>query len=319
VGRPLPSRIAALALALSLSLMLAACTTRESPDSSGPLATRPPGTPGTMGPEPAESLAPAPALDWESCAGDTECAVLDVPLDYEAPLGETIELAIARRPARDGDNRLGVLLVNPGGPGASGVGYIQSGALGELDRWFDVVGWDPRGVGESTPLECSVDRTGAATADELRTLDPTPDDAAEQAELDDTARALAELCGELDAAYLENIDSTVNARDIDQIRRALDEDEVSFVGYSYGTLLGHEYARLFPGRVRAMVLDGVVNPAKELTEFLRDQALGLEAALEPLGDQYDRVAERVEREPLPTRRGAEVGPAELALAAFASS
>lgn len=280
---------------------------------------------------PAPGFVPAP-LAWEDCGSGLECATLTVPLDHDRPDGPTTDLAVARRPARDRDARIGVLLVNPGGPGASGISFIEGGPpLAGLDARFDLVGWDPRGVGASDGLACD-DGVGPFLA-----LDPSPDDPAEQAAIDAAAGALAADCtgpGAPAADLAAHLDSTVVARDLEVLRQALDEEQLSFLGYSYGTLLALEYLRAHPDRVRALALDGVVDPAQTLGDLLVDQAVAIDGLVtdglaacaadgrcrldDPLG-AYDELAVRVEREPLPSADGEAVGPRRLAFAAIAAT
>ncbi|HEY8173627.1 MAG TPA: alpha/beta fold hydrolase, partial [Dehalococcoidia bacterium] len=194
-------------------------------------------------------------LDWSACDDSLECATLDVPLDYADPAGKTIPLALARRPADDGSARIGSLLVNPGGPGASGVDLARQADLvfpQELLDRFDIVGFDPRGVGESDAVDCG-DRF-----DDYFGLDPTPDDDAERQALIDGARTFVQRCEEHSADILPHVDTTSAARDMDVIRTALGEDKLTYFGFSYGTYLGATYADLFPDRVRAFALDGAV-------------------------------------------------------------
>lgn len=269
-------------------------------------------------------------LAWEPCGlpRDGECATLAVPLDRDDPSGATIELALGRIPAT-GDS-LGPLLVNPGGPGGSGIDFLMRDPVSaELARRFDVVSWDPRGVGDSRDLACG-ERT-----EELLALDQDPDDDTEQLALERVAAEVAQECGDLDGEVLEHLGTAEGARDMEAIRVALGAGQISYLGFSYGTHLGQEYARQFPGRVRAMVLDGVVDPALGFQEFLIGQAEGFEAAfdrnvsacaaageaecgVDDLAEAYDRVAAGVEDTPL---RGAErpVGPAEVAIAAVLSN
>lgn len=280
-----------------------------------------PGTPATLPPStatPTEAAplppVPAPApLQWVACGPGVSCASLTVPLDYGDPAGPTVELAVTRHAAQRSD-RLGALVVNPGGPGASGTQMARASLFGgELGERFDVIGLDPRGVGDSVPVACGSDSNA------YRALDPSPDDDAERAALDDAATAIAAACGQAAAPLLAHLDSVTTARDIDQLRRALGEEQISYLGVSYGTLLGQEYARLFPDRVRAMVLDGVTDPAKPLTEVLIDQAVAGERVLADVLPAYDRVAAQVERQALPSRSGATVGPGLLGVAAFSAT
>ncbi len=211
---------------------------------------------------------------WEGCGERVECAQLTVPLDHRRPDGETIGIDVARRRAT-GD-RLGIVIVNPGGPGASGVRLLRGAdAVPErvADR-FDQVSFDPRGVHGTNPLDCHDELLAFYAIDHL------PDDPAEAATLDDAAREVAAACEASGGELLAHISTVDVARDMDLLRQALDEPEISYIGFSYGTLLGQRYAALFPDRVRAMVLDGVVDPSDGLTGLLAAQAEALEGLLD---------------------------------------
>ena len=198
---------------------------------------------------------------WHSCP-DTkgfQCATLTVPLDRADPSGPTINIALNRRPANDLSKRIGSLVVNPGGPGGSGLELAANlpatlpTAL--LDR-FDLVGFDPRGVGESEGIVCTTD----AQKDERVALDDRPDTRAEidalvQSRLDDGA-----ACQGSDRDLIPYLTTIATARDLDLIRAAIGDEKLTYLGFSYGTHLGATYAQLFPTHVRALVLDGVVNP-----------------------------------------------------------
>jgi pimeloyl-ACP methyl ester carboxylesterase len=330
----------ALAAALALVLLVGACsdgrdgaatasTAADPASSAPPIAPSTSTTPTTDAPAP--GFVPGP-LAWEGCGRGLECATLTVPLDHDRPDGPTTEVAVARRPARDADGRIGVLLVNPGGPGASGISFIEGGPpVAGLDERFDVVAWDPRGVDDSGGLGCR-DGVGA-----FRGLDPSPDDAAEQSALDASAAVIAADCtgtGAPAAELAANLDSTVAARDLDVLRRALGEEQVSFLGYSYGTLIALEYLRTYPDRVRALALDGVVDPAQTLGDLLTDQTVAIDrlvaeglsvcaaegrCVLDDPAAAYDDLAARVEVEALPSRAGDAIGPGRLAFAAIAAT
>ncbi|MGV9309050.1 MULTISPECIES: alpha/beta hydrolase [unclassified Nonomuraea] len=191
-----------------------------------------------------------------------ECGQVRVPLDYRDPYGQHITLALNRikgSVSRDA-NHLGVLLVNPGGPGASGqdmAKHVAASLPPQLAGRFDVIGFDPRGVGKSEPALRCVDPERYFAA-------PRPDQvpsgpAAEQALLG-RAKDYADRCGNLWAWMLPYLTTENSARDLDRIRAALDEDRISYLGYSYGTYLGAVYATLFPGRVKRLVLDSSVDP-----------------------------------------------------------
>jgi pimeloyl-ACP methyl ester carboxylesterase len=279
-------------------------------------------SPGTATTAPAEGAAVPPTpgpppLEWTSCGSGAACATLTVPLDYAQPDGETLDLAVIRRPATEPDRRIGALVVNPGGPGASGVDFAASFGDPELRERFDLVSWDPRGVGRSDPNDCDA----AATA--FRALDPEPDDTAEQAALDGAADRVAVDCTADAGELAAHLDSWSTARDLEQLRRALGEPSLNYLGFSYGTLLGQRYLELFPGSARAVVLDGVVDPTLDLPTLLRDQAGAIEGVLaEMLGEDaeaFDDLARQVESAPLPGGTAGPLDPASLAVAAISAS
>ncbi|HEU4489485.1 MAG TPA: alpha/beta fold hydrolase, partial [Jiangellales bacterium] len=180
---------------------------------------------------------------WEPCDEDFQCTVLRVPLDYDRPEGEVIDIAVLRAPATGGD-RLGSLVVNPGGPGASGLDYVRgahavvSGAV--RDR-YDVVGFDPRGVGESTPVDC----LGDDELDDFVASDASPDDEAEIAEIRAQSEALGAGCLERSADLLPHMSTVDVARDLDVLRAVLGDEQLTYLGKSYGTFIGATYAELF--------------------------------------------------------------------------
>ncbi len=285
--RPAPLLAAALAV-----VALAACTSPDptvevqgtSPATSAaqaPPTTAGPGTttPGTAAPtttpQPPSTI-PAGRLDWQDCDDELQCATLEVPLDYTDPTGDTIDLALVRRPATDESQRIGSLLVNPGGPGIPGTLLAQAadGVFSQaLLRRFDIVGWDPRGTGQSSPVDCVDD------LDPYLALDPTPDTASEKQQLIDSAQEFGALCEESNGRILPFISTQDSARDMDEIRRALGEDKISYYGFSYGSELGANYATLFPRSVRAMIVDGAVDPNSDVVDEAKRQVVGLEKAL----------------------------------------
>lgn len=186
-----------------------------------------------------------------------ECARLRVPIDYATPAGEKIQITIVRRPADDPATRIGPLLLNPGGPGYSGIAFLRQAMLTmppELLRRFDLVTFDPRGVGRSTPVDCAENLDPLFGAD-LTAPVPADRDAGVKA-----AARLIQGCAHRSGALLDHVDTTSVARDVDRIRAALGVDRLSYLGFSYGTYLGALYADLYPERVRAIVLDGAVHP-----------------------------------------------------------
>ncbi|GAA1469200.1 alpha/beta hydrolase [Nocardiopsis exhalans] len=220
----------------------------------------------------ADPLPPAQNIDWETCgeeeSPDAECGTLTVPIDWDDPDGEMIDLALARIPASDPDARIGSLVINPGGPGGSGVGFAlfaqEVFSPEVLDR-FDIVGFDPRGVGDSHPVLCS-----------LEILEDDPGSLFDnRAGLD--ARAaynedLREDCREHTGPLYDHVDSLSVVHDMEAIRAALGDEQLSFFGVSYGTLMGQQYAATYPERVRAVVLDSVMDHDLDTRQYLSTQA-----------------------------------------------
>lgn len=200
-----------------------------------------------------------------------QCATLRVPLRYDESGGTTIDLAIARLPARLRSERLGSLVVNPGGPGGSGLEFLPQFALEAtddlLDR-FDIVSFDPRGVAASTPISCLTD----AERDAAQDRDPRPASEAERLSALDQAVALNVRCVRSAPDLVPRMGTMNVARDLDRLRAALGDDRLTYLGFSYGTRIGAVYAGLFPDRVRALVLDGAVSPDSSPT-VLRDGQL----------------------------------------------
>ncbi len=209
-------------------------------------------------------------IAWRPCGQTFECTRVLVPLDYAAPDQTAITLTLARKPSTSA-RRLGSLFINPGGPGGSGVNYVgsfDSTGLGD----YDILGWDPRGVGASTPVSCS----GAANLDRSYAMDNSPDDDAElQARIEDQ-RAFGRSCLERSGVLLRHISTVETVRDLDLLRGLVGDDRLSYFGSSYGTRIGALYAELFPGRVGRMVLDGAVNINREVS---LTQVEGFERAL----------------------------------------
>jgi pimeloyl-ACP methyl ester carboxylesterase len=234
----------------------------------------------------ASASAPDPdtaTIAWGACddpkATDEvlECGTLVVPLDYEDPDGDTIDLALVKVPA--GDDRQGAILFNPGGPGGSGFDYVAQGgtivsaALGAAD--FDLIGFDPRGVDRSAGIRCLTD----AEQDAIAYLDDTPDTPAEQSALDDADAAFATACTAKYGDTLQHFSTDNTARDMDAIRKALGDDRISYLGISYGTYLGAVYATMYPDNVRAMVLDSAFEPGGDtLEQQYTTQLVGFEGA-----------------------------------------
>jgi pimeloyl-ACP methyl ester carboxylesterase len=242
---------------------------------------------------PTASAAPDPGPasvvppDWGSCASwltDTSdvptarCATVSVPIDYNSPGAAQVQLAVIRVPATG--PRIGVLLINPGGPGASAVDSVAAAAPGLADgpigQHFDLIGVDPRGVGHSTPsVRCRTD----AEFDAWR-KDPMADySAAGVAHIESLYQQLARWCADgMGTQFLANVGTSTSARDMDVVRQALGETQLNYLGYSYGTELGAAYAGAYPQNVRAMVLDGAVDPTKDPIAEQIDQAASFQQA-----------------------------------------
>ena len=271
---------------LTIAMLVAGCSPAvptPSP-SAGPSATDVSETPSTApselasGPSPTPPPIVVPPARWSDCGRGFLCAEIRVPKDYAAPSQGYLNVAILELPASDPKSRIGSLIVNPGGPGASGVEFVRDegdadGFPAVLRKNFDIVGFDPRGVNSSTEVRCIDNLDGRAE------IDPTPDSAAELKALVADARAYAEACAKRNADTLPYLSTDAVARDLDGIRQAVGDKELTYLGFSYGTLIGSTYAGLFPNHIRAMALDGAIDPALDLEQFRAGQAKGFEGAL----------------------------------------
>ncbi|WP_149825239.1 alpha/beta hydrolase [Streptomyces tailanensis] len=241
---------------------------------------------------PATSAPLQGSIAWEPCdspygEGDFECATLAVPVDWARPDGETIDLALSRHRATDPDRRIGSLLLNPGGPGMSGVDLALSSPFSfspELVERFDFVGFDPRGTNRSAPTYCD----GNLTAPRRASNAPA-DDAGLDA-LRAANRAFAESCRELSGPLAEHMDSASVARDMDAIRAGLGERQISYWGGSYGTLIGQMYAELFPRRIRAMALDSNMDHSLGVWGIQKTRTETLEGAFGEFADWCARTS-----------------------------
>lgn len=216
-------------------------------------------------------------IEWQEFNSSVDFGFVEVPVDYDDPDGPTIELYLARRNADDPDSRIGSLIVNPGGPGFGGSDFaLFAGQIydRELLEHFDIVGFDPRGTGLSEPaIDCVDD------LDPYVTGDVTPQNEAEAEEIAAIAQEFADACAENNATVIQHVGTNNSARDIDSIRRALGEDQISYFGFSYGSELGGTWATLFPDTVRAAVLDGASDPNADSLESTKQQLAGFEASL----------------------------------------
>ena len=237
---------------------------------------------------PASAAVPRPAgVQWSDCKPEgkddparvqgSQCATLQVPVDWRDPGGPTFGLAIARRTAKSPSERAGVLVFGPGGPGDSGVDRIKTGVSRfsqTLQDRFDIVSFDPRGIARSNPVLCSA---------ALLSQQPSPL-MKSQADFDATVRynrTLAADCREHTGPLYDHIDTWQSVRDVDAIRKALGESQISFHGSSYGTMLGAQYAETYPRRTRAVVLESVLDHSSQTARtFLDEQAA-------PVQDSFD--------------------------------
>jgi pimeloyl-ACP methyl ester carboxylesterase len=324
-------RPTALVGGVALVLALAACTGAEAPR-----------TPDAAASSAVETTKPDDAalrrfydqkVAWSGCGSD-ECTRIEVPLDYADPAGDSIELAVLRRPA-SGD-RIGSLLVNPGGPGVSGISYAQNAqyyfSQDVLDR-YDIVGWDPRGAGASTAVECLTD----AQTDVMIAADGTPDSPAEVRRLKNLYRGFTAGCERGSGDLLPHIGTFDSARDIDILRAVLGERQTDYFGASYGTELGATYADLFPERVGRMVLDGALDPAVSSEQLALGQLEGFQRAITafvddciprdgcPLGptreaamQQLQDLFDQADAQPLPSDSGRPVTEALTQLGVIAA-
>lgn len=196
-------------------------------------------------------------LTWTLCGSGFWCRNLQVPLDYADPGGRQISLALIRRPATDEAHRVGSVLLNPGGPGESGIQFLRDSydQLTHLNQRLDLVSWDTRGVGESTPVMC----LDGPHLDAYFAVDTVLDDPQEKAAFIQAEKDFAAGCKSNSGYLLPFMDSESTARDMDQIRQAVGDSKLTFLGLSYGTFIGQWYAHLFATRVRALAFDGVVD------------------------------------------------------------
>lgn len=242
----------------------------------------------------------AQKLRWRPCDHGFQCARLLVPFNYQRPGWRRFSLPVTRLPAISARRRIGSLVVNPGGPGASGVQYAlqaRSEVSAAVRARFDVVGFDPRGVGGSIPaVSCLTD----AQLDRFFATSDTPGKTAQLAPVISESKLFARGCQERSAALLPYVGTANAARDMDVLRAALGDAKLTYLGKSYGTYLGSWYAQLFPSHVRALVLDGAVNPTEPAFSMNLAQARGFQVALRSF------IADCLRRSACPFHRGESV-------------
>jgi len=249
-------------------------------DRPRPTKPTPTASPTDNPPEPApEGLAEFydQEVAWEGC-GSYECATIEVPLDYADAAGDTVEIALKKAPATSNSDRVGTLFINPGGPGGSGIDYVDfflSEVSPDLRAAFDVVGFDPRGVGTSDPVECLSD----AELDVFLAYDPDPDTAAEVRRATALVRQLGRGCVQNSGALAAHVSTIEVAKDLDVLRAVVGDEVLHYYGASYGTSIGATYAELFPDKVGRLVLDGALDPTLTLERLNIEQAEGFHTAL----------------------------------------
>lgn len=248
-----------------------------------PVAAAAPAAPATAGPD----LPAPPDLSWAACgdaesAPTTECATATLPMDYDDPDGETVGIALSKVPATNPDERIGSLFFNFGGPGGSAVDYLQgagAGIFATLNERFDIVAFDPRGVGQSTPgIDCGVDQETQGIYG-LPTVTPQNLDVPA---LQARAQGYVDACLAANGDILEHVSTANVARDLNVLHRAVGDPQLNFLGFSYGTFVGATYASMFPTDYRALVLDGPVDAESYINDPLANiasQTAGFETSL----------------------------------------
>ncbi|RIX26526.1 alpha/beta hydrolase [Amnibacterium setariae] len=246
-------RAAAAALALVTALLLAGCGILPAPDTTS--------TPDATGVQAALRLFYGQRVVWKDCRGGFRCATAAAPEDWAAPGGARIRLALTMRPASG--KRIGTLFTNPGGPGVSGVDFLRGGGASIFDQdlldHYDLVAWDPRGVGASAPVDCY----GTRQLDEFLFSDPDlPEGSAVlRKEVEGDAVAFGRACATRTGSRLAHVGTADTIQDLDMLRAALGERRLDYFGFSYGTYIGALYADRYGSRVGRMVLDGAVDPS----------------------------------------------------------
>lgn len=315
-----PRRRLRWAAAASCLLLLSACsaTSSSGPAPNDDSAVPMPSPPAGLGKYYSQTL------DWTSCSTSFECAEVEVPLDYQHPDQDSIKLSVVKLDA--GGKSQGTLLVNPGGPGASGVDLVMNAGTqmfsADLRKGYDLLGFDPRGVSRSAPVTCRTD----AERDQARTVDPDPTTDAGLADIEKQSREFADACATKTGKSLGFIDTVSSAKDLDILRAVNGDKRLNYLGFSYGTKLGATYAQLYPKNVGHMVLDGAMDPSldneqvtlgqaaafeKAITAYLEDclrgQKCPFDGDVDQARDQLHDLFASVEKYPLTAQDGREVG------------
>lgn len=283
-ARPLPARHRSIGVAvraagaMALAMVLASCSLLNGGDKNPPEAATAKADPSIVASAPAglEKFYSQEVV-WQPCEKEFQCAKVTVPLDYGNPGGDTIQIAALR--AASTGKKTGSLLVNPGGPGASGYDFVKDAAgthfSAAVRNAYDLVGFDPRGVKRSAPVTCLTD----AERDAARAKTYPYETEAGLAEALADTKAIADQCAAQTGPVLGHIDTVSSAKDLDVLRAVVNDTKLNYLGYSYGTFLGSTYASLFPANVGRMVLDGALDPSISNEDLTSGQARAFEKAL----------------------------------------
>lgn len=238
----------------------------------------------TKPPQPEPPTPPVPRVALAPCnPPGFQCGTVPAPLDAAQPGGQTVPIAITVLPAQDPAHKVGTLLVNPGGPGASGIEFVQQAPWpAPLRQRFDIVGFDPRGTGASANLDCGIKSIS------LQEGDPDANDPADVAATQQAVDRYAAACGQRNGALLPHLGTKDVARDMDRIRAALAVPQISYLGFSYGTSIGQTYARMYPDKLRTWVVDGVVDQSLSGADSTKAQNASFEVALNSFADDCKR-------------------------------
>jgi pimeloyl-ACP methyl ester carboxylesterase len=308
------------ALGAAAALLVAGCSGGPSDDGKGGAETSTAASPPSGSSRTAAALPSSltsQKLDWGRCkataessapSSDWQCATLKAPLNWSKPDGETIDLALIRAKAK-GDDRIGSLLFNFGGPGGSGVSTLPSysATVSLLRERYDLVSWDPRGVAASEGVRCRSDKQIQAAED----VDNTPDTPAEEKAYFQDATDFGKGCEKDAGKLMAHVSTTDTARDMDLMRQVLGDRKLHYFGISYGTELGGVYAHLFPKNVGRLILDAVVDPSADSVGHAENQTLGFQRALDDYfkstgqdpkqgSQKIAALLKRIDAKPLPT-------------------
>ena len=312
-------------------------STTSSPTSSSTAAptTAVPATTGSAGTARLRAAAPSLPSGWSSCGSGLQCTTVMVPMDYANPSGPQVGIAVQRRPARDPAHRIGSLVLNPGGPGDSGIDNMGSQLrvlTAGLQNRFDIVEFDPRGVERSNPVHCQASVSPGLPPYQV---DPVPQSQDAVQKLDESNRKYAGDCSKYTGPVLPYVGTDNVARDLDRIREVVGDPQLTFMGQSYGTYLGLVYADLFPTHVRALALDGVIDPSLTIWDMVLAQGKAFDASLNAFGawcastsscpwrpgtsdtaQAFLAIVESARQHPMPGSGSRKVGPGEVYIGAL---